>query len=54
MPDDGHIDPSGITYEFTRQAKKMGVEIYTNMRVVDIELTPAREVTKVVTDHGDI
>ncbi len=54
VPDDGHIDPSGITYEFARQARKMGVQIYTNVRVTGIELSPAREVTKVITDHGDI
>ncbi|MEE9120352.1 MAG: FAD-dependent oxidoreductase, partial [Syntrophobacteria bacterium] len=30
VPDDGHIDPSGITLELARQAKKMGAEIYTN------------------------
>jgi sarcosine dehydrogenase len=33
VPDDGHIDPSGITYEFARQARKMGIQIYTNVRV---------------------
>jgi 4-methylaminobutanoate oxidase (formaldehyde-forming) len=54
VPDDGHIDPNGITYEFARQAKKMGVKIYTNVRVTDIELSPAGEITKVVTEHGDI
>jgi glycine cleavage system aminomethyltransferase T/glycine/D-amino acid oxidase-like deaminating enzyme len=54
VPDDGHIDPSGITYEFARQARKMGVEINTNVLVKDIVLSSAREVTKVVTDHGDI
>ena len=54
VPDDGHIDPSGITYEFARQARKMGVQIYTNVRVTGIELSPAREVAKVITDRGDI
>ncbi len=32
----------------------MGVKIYTNVRVTDIELSATREVTKVITDHGDI
>lgn len=54
VPDDGHIDPSGITYEFARQARNMGVQIYTNVLVTGIELSPAREVSKVITDHGDI
>ena len=54
VPDDGHIDPSGITYEFARQARNMGVQIYTNVRVTGIELSAEREVTKVNTDHGDI
>jgi 4-methylaminobutanoate oxidase (formaldehyde-forming) len=54
VPDDGHIDPSGITYEFARLARSMGVEIYTNVRVTGIGLSPAREVSKVITDHGII
>jgi glycine cleavage system T protein len=54
VPDDGHIDPSGITYEFARQARNMGVQIYTHVRVTGIELSPAREVTRVITDHGAI
>ena len=54
VPDDGHIDPSGITYEFARLARKMGVKIYTKVRVTGIELSGTREVTKVITDQGDI
>ena len=54
VPDDGHIDPSGITYEFARLARKMGVDIYTNVRVTDIEISASREVKKVITDQGDI
>jgi 4-methylaminobutanoate oxidase (formaldehyde-forming) len=54
VPDDGHIDPSGITYEFARQARKMGVQINTKVRVTGIELSATREVTKVITDRGDI
>ncbi len=30
MPDDGYIDPSGLTYELVRQARKMGVEMQTS------------------------
>ena len=54
VPDDGHIDPSGITFEFARLARKMGVEINTNVRVTGIKLSPAREVTEVITDKGNI
>jgi len=54
VPDDGYIDPNGITYELARQARNMGVEIHTHVRVTGIELSPRREVTRVVTDHGAI
>ena len=54
VPDDGHIDPSGITFEFARQARKLGVEINTNVLVTDITLSAANEVTQVITDHGNI
>jgi 4-methylaminobutanoate oxidase (formaldehyde-forming) len=54
VPDDGHIDPSGITYEFARQARNMGVEINTKVLVTGITLSPTREVTEVITDHGNI
>ena len=54
VPDDGHIDPSGITYEFARQARNMGVEINTNVLVTGIRLSSAKEVTEVITDHGSI
>jgi len=54
VPDDGHIDPSGITFEFARQARKMGVEINTKVLVTGINLSPSGEVTEVITDHGNI
>jgi len=54
VPDDGFIDPNGITYELARQARAMGVEIHTNVRVTGIELSPRREVTRVITDRGAI
>jgi 4-methylaminobutanoate oxidase (formaldehyde-forming) len=54
VPDDGHIDPSNITYELARQAKKMGAEICTKVRVADIDLSSKGEVTRVNTDHGAI
>ena len=54
VPDDGHIDPSGITFEFARLARKMGVEINTSVRVTGIKLSTTREVTEVITDNGNI
>jgi len=54
VPDDGHIDPSGITFEFARLARKMGVEINTKVLVTGISVSQAGEVTEVITDHGNI
>ena len=54
VPDDGHIDPSGITYEFARLARKMGVEINTKVLVTGIKLSADRAVREVITDHGSI
>jgi 4-methylaminobutanoate oxidase (formaldehyde-forming) len=54
VPDDGFIDPNGITYELARQARKRGVEIHTNVRVTGIELSPRREVSRVLTERGAI
>jgi 4-methylaminobutanoate oxidase (formaldehyde-forming) len=54
VPDDGFIDPNGITYELARLARKMGAEIHTNVRVTGIELSPGRQVSRVITDHGAI
>lgn len=54
VPDDGHIDPSSITYELARQAKRMGAEVCTQVRVTGIDVTPKGEVVRVITDHGDI
>jgi len=54
VPDDGHIDPSSITYELARKAKLMGAEININVRVTDIEVASNGQVTRVITDKGDI
>ena len=51
VPDDGFIDPNGITYELARQARAMGVEIHTNVRVTGIHLSPRREVARVITER---
>ena len=54
IPDDGYLDPNGITSELARRARKMGVKIHTGVRVTGIELSPQGEVTQVDTDHGPI
>jgi 4-methylaminobutanoate oxidase (formaldehyde-forming) len=54
VPDDGHIDPSSVTYELARQARKRGAEINTGVRVTDIVLGGSGEISRVITDHGDI
>jgi glycine cleavage system aminomethyltransferase T/glycine/D-amino acid oxidase-like deaminating enzyme len=54
VPDDGHIDPSGITYALARHAKTLGAEVCTNVRVTGIELSSGREVRTVITDRGAI
>ena len=54
IPDDGYLDPNGITFELARRAKKMGARIHTGVRVTGIELSPLDEVTRVNTTHGSI
>ena len=54
VPDDGHIDPSSITYELARQAKSMGAEVHTNVRVTGIDVSQGGEIQQVITDHGNI
>ncbi len=54
IPDDGYLDPNGITIEFTRRAKAMGVKVYTNVLVTGIDLSPQGEVTQINTNQGSI
>lgn len=54
IPDDGWLEPNGITTELARRAKQMGADIHTNVRVTGIELSPRGDVTQVNTDHGAI
>jgi len=54
VPDDGHIDPNSITYELARQAKSMGADVRTNVRVTGIDVSLAGEIQQVITDHGSI
>jgi len=54
LPQDGHLDPYGVTTELARRARQMGVTVQTGVRVTGIELSPRGEVTQVNTDHGAI
>ncbi len=52
-PDDGDVDPNGITMAMSIGAKKHGAEINTHTRVTGIDRNPAGE-WLVHTDKGDI
>jgi len=52
-PDDGDVDPNGITMAMSIGAKKLGAEINTHTRVSGIAATPSGE-WRVCTDKGDI
>lgn len=52
-PDDGDVDPNGVTMAMSIGAKKYGVEINTHTRVTGIESTPSGE-WRVRTDKGNI
>jgi dimethylglycine dehydrogenase len=52
-PDDGDVDPNGITMAMSIGAKKYGAQINTHTQVTGIDCTPAGE-WLVRTDKGDI
>ncbi|MBV7331821.1 FAD-dependent oxidoreductase [Chloroflexi bacterium TSY] len=54
IPDDGYLDPNGITTEFARRARQLGVKVHTSVRVTGIELSSQGDVKQVNTDHGAI
>ncbi|HLB46035.1 MAG TPA: FAD-dependent oxidoreductase [Anaerolineales bacterium] len=54
LPNDGHVDPNGVTMEIARRAREMGVTVSTDTRVTGIELGPRREIVGVHTEHGSI
>lgn len=54
LPNDGHVDPNGITMEIARRAKEMGVSVSTGTRVTGIERGPRGEVIGVQTEGGSI
>ncbi|HJN88849.1 MAG TPA: FAD-binding oxidoreductase, partial [Verrucomicrobiota bacterium] len=54
IPDDGWMDPNGITLEFAKRARELGVAVETNCRVTGIGRDRAGEVTHVETDKGTV
>jgi dimethylglycine dehydrogenase len=53
-PDDGDVDPNGITQAFAGAAKKMGAEINTHTRVTGLAFKDHSQEWVVHTDKGDI
>lgn len=57
IPDDGWLDPNGITSELARRAKELGAEICTGVRVTGIETENRRGASRICavkTTHGRI
>ena len=53
LPDDGYIDPTGLTQAFASGARNLGVRIYEHTCVTGIESSD-RRVHAVRTDRGSI
>ncbi|MBI3243342.1 MAG: FAD-dependent oxidoreductase [Chloroflexi bacterium] len=54
LPNDGHVDPNGVTMEIARRAREMGVTIATDTRVTGIERGHYGEIVGVNTEQGSI
>jgi glycine cleavage system aminomethyltransferase T/glycine/D-amino acid oxidase-like deaminating enzyme len=52
IPADGHLDPHGATYAVADAARGLGVRIRLGTRVTGFELSPRREIRRVLTDQG--
>lgn len=52
-PDDGHVDPSGVTQAMAAGARKLGARIIRQCRATDIQQLASGE-WRVSTQHGDI
>lgn len=52
-PDDGHVDPSGVTQALAAGARKLGATIIRRCRATNIVRQPGGE-WKISTDQGDI
>jgi 4-methylaminobutanoate oxidase (formaldehyde-forming) len=53
LPTDGYLDPSQLTYALADGARQGGCDVFTNTRVVEIEVDHGR-VRGVRTERGDI
>jgi heterotetrameric sarcosine oxidase gamma subunit len=51
---DGHLDPHGATHAVADAARVLGARIRQGVRVTGFELTPRREIRRVLTDDGPI
>lgn len=51
---DGHLDPHGATHAIADAARGLGVRIVQGVRVTGFELTPRREIRRVITDAHPI
>ncbi|MES2211313.1 MAG: FAD-dependent oxidoreductase [Chloroflexota bacterium] len=54
IPGDGYLDPHTATHAVADAARALGVRFQLNTRVTGFELSPAREVRRVLTDRGPI
>ena len=52
-PDDGHVDPSSVTYALAKGARSRGAKIFRRCLVTNIDQLPNSE-WRVVTDLGEI
>ena len=52
-PDDGHVDPSGVTLGLARGARQLGAKIIRQCRATNVQQLPSGE-WLVSTEHGDI
>jgi glycine cleavage system aminomethyltransferase T/glycine/D-amino acid oxidase-like deaminating enzyme len=53
LPGDGYLDPHGATHALAAAARAKGVRIRTNTRVTGFELSPRREIRRVLVDGAD-
>jgi glycine cleavage system aminomethyltransferase T/glycine/D-amino acid oxidase-like deaminating enzyme len=54
LPGDGFLDPHSATFALADAARALGVRIRTNTRVTGFELSPQREIRRVLTESDSI
>jgi len=54
LPTDGHLDPTGLTFALAEGARRRGVEIRTNSRVVGIDVDAGRVRGVTTEEQGEI